>query len=111
MPDRFQKAIDRARILIEEQHSAKVLLSWNHQTESFEVHDLTYKHNTQDYFAKPALDPLCFIIAAHLQPLKDPALVQRIAQDWYYIIHNISNPPALTSILLGSTLTNEEADG
>lgn len=99
MIDKLQAIIENASGIFERHESAKLLLSWNHHTEEFILHDLTYITSTNNYFGDVNLSPLCFIVTSHIRLLKDPNLLKGIARDWFMIIQNLSAPPASTSIM------------
>lgn len=100
MLDKFRALISRADLMFQQPNTAKLLVSWNHSKEDFEIHNLTDLSSTADYFKEYQLDPLFFIISYHMTMLRDESVLQSIAQGWYLIIHELSMPPCLTPITL-----------
>ena len=100
MQDNFHKLIKSAEELFAENKSSRILISWNIDTEDFVLHDLTYTHNTYNYFSDWSLCPLFFIIPAHIKLFKDPSVLLAVSQGWHTIINTIVMPPCSTAITL-----------
>lgn len=109
MEDKLVLALDKIKETFDQNLSAKMLLSWDHSQEDFVVHDLTYVHNTQNYFNNSMLLPICVVIKSHFQQLADPELLKSIAQNLSFFLSNLSHPPCATPILFFGHAIQAEA--
>lgn len=100
MKDRFKALLDRAEQKFAEPNTARLLVSWDHSKEDFELHNLTETHATFQYFTNWQLDPICFIIPSHVQLLRDDTVLEILAQSWHTIIEELSMPPCETPITM-----------
>ncbi len=104
MLDKLQKVIETADQLFLQKMICRLLLSWNHKTGDFEIHNLTIVENTHNYFQNWNTDPICFITKTDMVQLRDPAYLQLIGHSLHLYIDNISMPPCETSIKYFATV-------
>jgi len=109
MIDQFNALLARAEQMFAEPNTTRLLLSWDHSKQTFELHNLTQVHSTFQYFSNWQLDPICFILPNHVQLLRDPDLLDLIAQTWHTIIAELSMPPCETPITMPIPPTNGQA--
>jgi len=100
MPDKFQQMIGRADLMFQQPNTARILVSWDHKANDFALHNLTDKGATADYWDNWELDPMFFIVSAHMQVLRDPAVQEIIAKTWFSILDTVSMPPCITAVTL-----------
>ena len=100
MRDKFESVLKLAETTFDNNESARLLLSWDAEKENFVLHDLTYTHNTFNYFDNWNLCPLCYIIVSHVRLMKDQEVLKAVCQGWCSIIENITMPPCDTAVTL-----------
>ncbi len=93
LSNHLNNTIEKATIMLEQPNCGSVLLSWDHGTEEFALHNLSCIEATANYFSSVDLQPLSVIGESDIVALQDMTLRTSVGQMLTAYLENVAYPP------------------